>query len=446
MNTWTKSCEKFELQREDFDAVRIFYFGIRTRLICATNFPEILPPFEHLTKLNCDLKAYTQITFCNQHLSAKNNEQQLQLLSQSLLYFLQSPGKIQDSCTNINKICMIHASEHCGLSLLSKILQEIYPHLGGKFIDIIEEISTLQIDQGDTLASFLERTLTLKRRIAQSKHAVPGTAIFSRFLKQLMKTSKLNTVLASVHVDLTNHIFYNGPDIPFTKTEYEIYKLLISSGFSRDLKLFYSATSTRPSQYQTNLTNFEKAHNDNKDLDLDPQAAAGLQHTCEICGQGHFENRCWNRGEAWKPVWLKQQAKKYNAAHQDDKPDEVYINAPRPPRRANIKNYKDQNKKKQHQTNKCAIPTDNATTEVETEFTPSTSTGIFITSAGDVSPDDDLDSVARILKETHPQASAAKIVEFKQPSASINTSGVIKVSAEEIASLYNISDSSFTEL
>ena len=158
MNTWTKSCEKFELQREDFDAVRIFYFGIRTRLICATNFPEILPPFEHLTKLNCDLKAYTQITFCNQHLSAKNNEQQLQLLLQSLLYFPQSPGKIQDSCTNINKICMIHASEHCGLSLLSKILQEIYPHLGGKFIDIIEEISTLQIDQGDTLASFLERT------------------------------------------------------------------------------------------------------------------------------------------------------------------------------------------------------------------------------------------------------------------------------------------------
>ena len=51
---------------------------------------------------------------------------------------------------------MIHASEHCGLSLLLKILQEIYPHLGGKFIDIIEEISTLQIDQGDTLASFLE--------------------------------------------------------------------------------------------------------------------------------------------------------------------------------------------------------------------------------------------------------------------------------------------------
>ena len=221
---------------------------------------------------------------------------------------------------------MIHASKHCGLTLLSRILQEIYPHLGGKFIDIIDEISKLQVDQGDTLVAFLERTLTLKRRIIQSKHSTPGTAIFSRFLKQLMKTEKLNTVLAAIHSEFTNHVIMHGPDTPFHRTEYKIYKLIVSLGFSRDTML--TSQSSCNNRFQANFTNYNSS--DEQDfLDFEPTTCAGKYDPCEICGQlWHPTHKCWCRGGEWKPVWIKQNAEKYNAAHPNDKPDQEYINAP----------------------------------------------------------------------------------------------------------------------
>ena len=79
-------------------------------------------------------------------------------------------------------------------------------------------------------------------------------------------------------------------------------------------------------------------------------------------------------------------------------------------------------------------------------FLPQRQPEFFTTSAGQISEDDDLDSIAKILKETHPHSSNAEIVTFHQPTLPTDTSGVIKVTEEDIANLYQVSDSSFTEL
>ena len=272
-----------------------------------------------------------------------------------------------------------------------------------------------------------------------------------------MKTEKLNTVLVSVHSELTNHILVHGPDVPFNKTEYDIYRLLIFSGFSRDITL--TSQCGHSNNFHANYTNYETTEEQNELQDFEPTAFAGKFDPCEICGQlWHPTHKCWCRGDKWKPLWIRQNAEKYNATHPDEKPDPEYIKAPRPPCQANTKNYKKKGNNGQYKTNQTNTSdfqqdSDSNQTSTETkekekinDFSPHTSAGVFITSAGKINKDDNLDSVARILKETHPQASNAEIVSFHQPTLNCNKSGVINVSEEDIEKLYNISDSSFTEL
>ena len=89
---------------------------------------------------------------------------------------------------------------------------------------------------------------------------------------------------------------------------------------------------------------------------------------------------------------------------------------------------------------------ENEEKEEDGNFSPSASAGVFTTSAGQISKDNYLDSIAKILNETHPHSSNAEIVTFNQSTLPTNTSGVIKVTEEDIANLYQVSDSSFTEL
>ena len=80
--------------------------------------------------------------------------------------------------------------------------------------------------------------------------------------------------------------------------------------------------------------------------------------------------------------------------HPDEKPDPEYIKAPRPPRRANTKNYKKKGNNGQYKTNQTntsdfqqdsdSNQTSTSTKEKEkiNDFSPHTSAGVFTTSAG----------------------------------------------------------------
>lgn len=295
-------------------------------------------------------------------------------MSNSLRTLLTKDKTFENNCDRIKVLVTIHKASSCGFDLLMKLLCDIFPHLGGDNIDVIDLINELRIKANDTLDSFLTKTVTLIRKIDNTKQVCPPNSIVHKFIKELRRDSNVEIKLSSIFLEYNNHIETHGPNVAFQKSPYEIYKFLKRCGVQSDKTLAPGVVRNNEITPTTCAATIHVGSHD-EDIQVDdelvtdstlvnPTTCAAIASSknaplyppkrdtknvrkpgsrskkCKLCYQSdHNHMKCPNRGPEWSPVYIHQRVAKHSAIYPDEKPDPEYINQTPPLLAATTKSF-----------------------------------------------------------------------------------------------------------
>ena len=260
-------------------------------------------------------------------------------MSKTLKKFLTKPEKISEFFSLITTKRDKECRTSCGFKLLLSLLTKIFPHLGGKPLDVISEIANLVLERYDTLNSLYKKITKLTQRLQFSGQSIPSTSIVHRYIKILLQCNDTKYFLAGIRREFKDHLRRYGPDIPFHRRVEYIHNFLAESGLDLAAPvqdtLPPSSTATRKEAFfpTANAAMGKRAISKEP---ISPNRVKTTSHKiCSICYLRHPEDRCWARGQEWMPRWLRRNVAKYNATHSDT-PSETYLNADPPLRGAKI--------------------------------------------------------------------------------------------------------------
>ena len=126
-------------------------------------------------------------------------------MSNVLRVLLTKTKTFETNCENITNLVTIHKSSSCGFELLMQIFSDVFPHLGGTVIDVVEEINNLTYNKSDTLDSFLAKTNALTRKIENTKQIFPPNSIIHKFIKELRREPTVEMKISPIfwHITIT---------------------------------------------------------------------------------------------------------------------------------------------------------------------------------------------------------------------------------------------------
>ena len=99
-------------------------------------------------------------------------------MARVLRIYSSKPSTISTSCGIILEKRALNKQKQDGFTLLLTLLRGVFPHLGGKHLDVISEISSLTLCATDTMDSLLHKFVAMKRKLDISGHVVPTNALF----------------------------------------------------------------------------------------------------------------------------------------------------------------------------------------------------------------------------------------------------------------------------
>lgn len=264
-------------------------------------------------------------------------------MSKALCIYLLNPSTISSSCALLQEKKKIHQHDRDGFSFLLSLLSAIFPHLGGPIVDVVHEISSLALRKDETFNTLLHRFLDLHRKLTIAGHSVPPTALLKKYMDLIKQDSRIFPIISPIHRLFHRHLLTHGPDVHFHDyTIHEIHRYIKSSGIDVDSSIHGSHDSTSPKnvlpQAHAAALTFPGGSQPRPSIPL-PSRDGSRSSTprCPICFQRHVPLRCWARGDAFQPTWLKRNVTKYNALNPNDKIDEAYLNQPPPLRHAHAR-------------------------------------------------------------------------------------------------------------
>jgi len=363
MSKWAKHIHNVCIKDESYSAVLAWYDTIQQSMIISTGHANIMPDVDHLTK-SFDFAQH----ILPGHKSSvfKAGYIQYVAMAKSLRLHLVHPDTISTSCLTLVVERDLHDSNKDGFVLLMKLLGSIFPHLGGPRVDMIKEISSIQLNKSETYDSLLYKFIKLKRKLTLAGHQVPATALFERYLSLLRTNKEMFELLSPIHRSFHDHISDYGPDVEFLQYSFsDVHKFLKKSLIPTDSLICPSGSQKKQSFAQTHAAHYLipqanaalYSHLEGQDpflsreLPSSHQANAAtmafkpsvpVQHRsrtppCPVCFQRHSVLHCYSRGVDHQPKWLQRNAAKYNALHKDaDQVEESFKNQPPPLRYSTV--------------------------------------------------------------------------------------------------------------
>lgn len=169
------------------------------------------------------------------------------------------------------------------------------PQFGGPALDLLEELRSLTITDGEELEDFHERAQSLQTKLILSRVTIPSTLFFSHYLELLNTCPSLVPHLSVYNRDFAEHLRTAGDQTPFPEGIDEVHEYLVSS------------------RYPLTLNPSVDTHSDS----IVPVANYGSsnRHRCEICDGPHDEDNCHKRGFNFVPPSIAKKAQRYNEVH-----------------------------------------------------------------------------------------------------------------------------------
>ena len=346
---------------DDLDDVRLWYDDLKSIFITCTQGREVLPDLPQLHKhYDFEGKILPPVHQTN-HKPAKN---EFNAMSSVLRVLLTKSTTFESNCDQISNLVTIHKSSSCGFHLLMLIFCDLFPHLGGTVIDVVDEISNLTITTSDTLDSFLTKTSALARKIDNTKQIFPPNSIVHKFIKELRRDPTVEMKLSPIFLAYNDHVQTHGANVIFPKTPYDIYKFLKQSGTSTtasfspqkataDERITPTTCKASIEHIDNAFTPIETSHVakaaivDSKKAPLYPpkrdtrhiKKPGKRFNKCKLCNASHSHMKCPHRGANWSPVYIRQRVAKHNALYPHEKPSEDYINQSPPLLEATTKSF-----------------------------------------------------------------------------------------------------------
>jgi len=363
ISKWTKEMKDITVEDESYDALISWYDFIQQAMIIATGRSNIMPELQDLTKL---------FVFSSHILPHKISSVykagllEYVSMAKALRIHILKPGTISKTCTQLIEKRDLHKNERDGFTLLLTVLGAVFPHLGGPHLDVISEISSIQV---------LHRFMNMERKLTLAGHQVPATALFQRYLSLVKTNQQIFALISPIQRHFHEHLRIYGPDVRFPRYSIpDVHEYIKASGIDTESIIMKHTSSSFQKK------SFSQAHQANQiivpqasaavyDPSLDVQgpsppmvlptyghnacspqanaAAMAQNHAlkpyagrrsepCPVCYQRHPPLRCWARGLSFQPLWLQRNVAKYNALHNSDVIDEQYKNQPPPLRRAQV--------------------------------------------------------------------------------------------------------------
>ena len=361
--TWNVLTKSNVCNSDDLDDIKSWYDDLRSTFFSSTQGREVLPDLQQLhSGYNFNqtiLPAVHQSNFqC-----AKN---EFDAMSNSLRVLL-TRDKTFEKCLNITDLVTIHKSSSCGFDFLMKILCDIFPHLGGDNLDVVDQINGLYISSEDSISTFLSKTVKLERKLDNTGQHYPPNSIVYKFIKELRRSPTIAITISPIFLAYNEHISEHGQNVTFSKTPYEIFKFLKKSGvdpFSpisikgQPTSELTPTTCAARVSHNDSIPHYEKCEEEivpstnaaivsSKKAPLYPprrdtrhvKKPWNRTNKCKLCQKAHTHMECPHRGEEWSPIYIRQRVAKHNAMYPDEKPNPEYINQTPPLLAATTKSF-----------------------------------------------------------------------------------------------------------
>ena len=344
----------------DLDDVKLWYDDLKSIFITCTQGREVLPELSNLHKNYAFESAILPPIHQTNYKPAKN---EFNAMSSALRVLLTKSTTFESNCDEIINLVTIHKSSTCGFCLLMEIFCDLFPHLGGAVVDVVDAISTLTISKDDTLDSFLTKTSALTRKIENTKQIFPPNSIIHKFIKELRRDQNLEMKISPIFLEYNDHVQTHGANVAFHKTPYDIYRFLKNTGVVTNKTLSLPRTSEEEYKPTTCKATLDVDNNSPSVNIVSPETKAAIvsskkaplyppkrdtkhvkkpgqrSNKCKLCHSLHSHLKCPHRGEEWSPIYIRRRVAKHNAMYPYEKPDPEYINQTPPLLAATTKSF-----------------------------------------------------------------------------------------------------------
>ena len=106
-----------------------------------------------------------------------------------------SPSFIDVTCDKLTTKRHTIAYDKDGFKMLVKLMGVILPHLDGKCLDVVTEITNIKINEGETLNSLYLQFTLLMRKLGLAKHHIPATSLINKYFMHKIVTVTQTTLL-----------------------------------------------------------------------------------------------------------------------------------------------------------------------------------------------------------------------------------------------------------
>ena len=145
--------------------------------MAATNIPNILPDLEHLTPTFRFSKYIIPPKGSAMHPAGTTS---YLTMARALRKKIMAPSFIDVTCEKLTTKRHTIAYDKDGFKMLIKLMGFILPHLGGKCLDVVDEISNIKINEGETLNSLYLQFTLLVRKLGLANHHIPTTSMIHK--------------------------------------------------------------------------------------------------------------------------------------------------------------------------------------------------------------------------------------------------------------------------
>jgi len=344
---WTKEVKDLSLSSDTFDTVCSWYDTLQQSMIIATERSDILPELDQLSP------TYNFAAHILPHSTSSVYQAALASytsMAKALRIYIMKPSSIHSHCVLMIEKRKINQFQRDGFVLLLNILGGVFPHMGGPQLDVIAEISSLVLSNGETLDSLLLKFIDMDRKLILSGHSLPPTALINRYLTLIRGNERIFTIISPIHREFHAHMLLHGPDVRFASYSFtDVHDYIKYSGVACDT-VIHDSSNMHAGAASVFLSPSQRASPSSVPMVIPQSSAAVLSppssndrhrplHSsrgrpsiprCPICFQRHHPIRCWSRGEKFQPIWLRRNVQKYNALHPKDVVEDSYLNQPPP--------------------------------------------------------------------------------------------------------------------
>ena len=159
------------------------------------------------------------------------------MICNSLYNFFTRKENVSETANRVATVVSLVKHSSDGFIYLVTILHRLLPQFGGPSLNLITEIQSLFVNNGEDLEDFHMRAQALQSHIELSRMIVPPTLLFEHYLSQLNQTQHLVPLLSPYNHDFARHKRDVGDHIPFSESLDSVYDFLLESKCSTTLSV-----------------------------------------------------------------------------------------------------------------------------------------------------------------------------------------------------------------